>query len=266
MVICYFAGASSWFEVRRADGGVQRSRLVNPGANSVSGVSLLTHWAGGSAGPCKVTAFADVDGLNEAGIQIIHGFAKALWGTDDHNRTYHVCAGNSLSIGYQPVLSSINHAWDTEVTRGGSGVQTPTLTADIANHVDQYDSHPHGKNVIILWEAGNHIALGGATAQQAYDAYVAYVAAARGAGWTSPKYIVVTTIGPRVDLNEVTRGAFNTLLRAGWAGMGADALTDFAENPALNPPAAGDGIHYSVPQYGIIAAAFKATVDGLAFP
>jgi hypothetical protein len=79
---------------------------------------------------------------------------------------------------------------------------------------------------------------------------VAYRDAAVVAGWTGE--IATCTIGPRSDLSEVARAAYNAAARAGWAAAGFSRLVDFGDDPALAVPAA-DGIHYDSAQYALLA-------------
>jgi lysophospholipase L1-like esterase len=121
-----------------------------------------------------------------------------------------------------------------------------------------------GRNVIAFHAGDNDIARN-ATADAAYAAFTAYVAAAHAQGWK----VVVSTEMLRPDfppVKEQQLAAYNALLRRN--GAGADAVVDFDQDQRIadfafrTDPAvfSGDKIHPSEGGYAILAAMLAPAV------
>ena len=111
---------------------------------------------------------------------------------------------------------------------------------------------------VIFFHAGDNDITQGSNARQAYDALTAYVARARGQGWS----VVVSTELQRFDLPEAMRAeltAFNALVLANAAG--ADGVADFGGDATMGGVAnrrdptyyTMDGVHPADAGYAILA-------------
>jgi lysophospholipase L1-like esterase len=125
-----------------------------------------------------------------------------------------------------------------------------------------------GRNVIAFHAGDNDIARN-SSAEQAYAAFTAYVAAAHAQGWA----VVVSTEMRRPDFpqpKEAQLEAYNALLRRNEAG--ADAVVDFDRDPRIadfvyrTDPAifAPDRIHPSEAGYAILSDMLAPAVRRLA--
>lgn len=144
--------------------------------------------------------------------------------------------GNSLTSGFgllnpadpypAQVLASLGATW-RGVNVGFPSQQTPELITQAATRVDRFYNPSRTKNVVVVWEATNHIQIGGATAQQAHDSLQTYVQARQAVGWK----VVVLNVLPRASDNDTTRASVNTLINANT--MGYNALSNVAANSSI---------------------------------
>ncbi|RYF78452.1 MAG: hypothetical protein EOO39_01425 [Cytophagaceae bacterium] len=134
-----------------------------------------------------------------------------------------------------------------------SGRQTPTMIANSTQVDALFDASIYDRQVIVSGEITNHIADGGATAQQAIDSYVSYCKSRRVKGFL----VVATTVLPRISFFgsgisasefESRRQVVNTYIRANYLQF-ADVLADIASLTSLTYP---DGTHTNDAGYVII--------------
>lgn len=182
-----------------------------------------------------------------------------------------VAHGNSLTYG-TGASDRLVYSWPAQIVdliadyavfnEGIAGETTPNLTAAISTAVIPHLADPSvATNVLVIYEGGNDMQVGGSTPAEAWANIVAYISAARSAGWVG--YIGTCTIGPRSNLAQASIDSFNALVRANWASAGFDFLSDFGDDPALATPIA-DGVHYNDAQYTVVARYFADSINALA--
>lgn len=180
------------------------------------------------------------------------------------------CVGNSLTQGNNPgtpyttQLDALLPAQYvvTNRSRGGWPTQNAPLSPDAFTNL-QYiyltDALPDisltaDRNILILWEARNHMGLGG-TARQAADGIWTYTARARRSGWELWVCNVIDT-NP-IGFSDAARSECNGYLAAEWAANGASKHIDLASLlPNRNNSALfhDDFVHLKTAGYGVVAA------------
>jgi len=125
-----------------------------------------------------------------------------------------------------------------------SGRQTPTMIANSGQVDALFNPATYDRQIIVAGEITNHIADGGATAQQAIDSYVAYCKARRAKGFL----VIATTVLPRTTFFgsgisasefESRRATVNSYLKLHYLEF-ADMLADLTTISGLTFP---DGTH-----------------------
>ena len=154
--------------------------------------------------------------------------------------------------------ASWNYAWP-------SGDPIISLEDDAAAEIDA--NITSGKrNILFLFAGSNGIAINSNSAAVEYAAFESYLADRLAAGWQIGNIYVLTML-ERSGVSEVTRGAYNDLLRAGVTTYGY-TLVDLDLDARLVAPdvsVIGDGVHPTELGHRIIAQnvydAFFETLD-----
>jgi lysophospholipase L1-like esterase len=163
----------------------------------------------------------------------------SYWSKQFDTRPFIMFDGNSMTSNGPPfafdpaaayptkVAASLGSAWQV-VNESGSGQTTPQMTAAAPTSIDYLTGHVTRRNVLVAWEMGNHIELGGANAADAYAAMVTYCT-----GRTAADYdVIVMSETPRNNGFNATILAANALLRADFTVATAQANV-FLPNPGV---------------------------------
>jgi lysophospholipase L1-like esterase len=178
------------------------------------------------------------------------GFGHVGGGTPDTDcePTFIVFVGNSLTAGIG--ASSLEHFYPTQamneigcawefVNLGISGQTTPEMEARAAVSVDPL-IRPGVRNILVVWEGSNHMALAGgfASPEDAYLHLKQYCLARRAAGWK----VIILTVLPRSGLGvfsadwfEERRGLLNGLIGANWQSF-ADGFANVGNEITIGQP------------------------------
>lgn len=206
----------------------------------------------------------------------IYNVAKIL--TPPKTNDLIVFDGNSLTYGYP--LTGIDsyphkliHAMTTRpewVNFSLAGQTTTEMAADFDAQVAPMFSTSRSSQILVAWEIGNDIVVGGVDPTVAHTNFKNYCLHARSSLPPNTK-IVVINLTPRTTagFNEA-RATVNSLMAAQWATY-ADALVDVAANEFIGPDGAEDNttyynadkIHLTAAGYQIVADLVAATLAAL---
>ena len=232
--------------------------------------------------------------LNEAGSNDANTWRILDLSVDDlpqSSKHRIICDGNSLTFGatsttvtgallatgsgmtggdYPSQLYTFLGGSNFEIyNKGVSGQTTDQMISDVTTDIDILYSTNAASNIVIMWEATNHLYFE-ATAQQAIDSYKSYCLGRKAKGFK----VGVLSCLPRSNTGtpsdfESKRLQFNTLLRQQWKNF-ADILIDVGADIRIGLPMTensslygGDFVHMSNSGYAIIAEKVAGAIQTL---
>jgi lysophospholipase L1-like esterase len=230
---------------------------------SMAGIFFGT-FSGGGGKPIRiyesVVYSEDIGGSN---ITILENYLRTNAGSSgDPTRTV-VTWGDSMSMGvgsaecrpwHDRVSSRPNSMWYTFNCDGGAFF-LPVITASDIN------TYLGGSNekVVVIWMGTNDIITHGRTGVQLEADFATACTTLNGAGWK----VIVCTL-QHFATNNTQRAAFNTLLKANYAGY-ADAIVKLDEAPELDNAAdaayyTSDGVHLTDAGHAAAAALIQTAM------
>ena len=169
-----------------------------------------------------------------------------------------VGVGDSLTYGANgsnggtpqaPRMAAISDAIGPTSVVSNTGVPGQTITQMISQYSSQINAlWQAGKTNILLLQGGHNDYGGGATVSQVISRLTTFIATAKAAhSWQ----VVLTTEPPAANgsygvlFDSQKRGAANSIIRATWAAMGANAVSDVAADSLIGM----DGQEYNATYY-----------------
>lgn len=267
-------GASSQMYVDHMDTAVYGG--VTPGVNGVSAISVGNDYVGSTPSGGKVVETIVYTGSHTtaqrnrikayAYRRLSAALACAQVVCDGNSLTYGYGLAVPATQGYPAQLQTLLGATTYVRNFGVSAIQTDAMVTNYPTRIAPFLDTRRAKNILVVWEGGNHIKLGGVSAATAWASLVSYMQLARASGWE----IVLCNVGARGDIagaTETERDALNVLIAAGWATY-ADAFVDIDADVNLSNPAdltyfQADTIHYTQAGQAVVAGLIDTAVSSL---
>ena len=170
-----------------------------------------------------------------------------------------ICDGNSLTAqGYPLILNGLLASTSSVIQYGVGGQTTTQMASDVSAQIDVLYKTGR-KNILIAWEVGNDIFVGG-TAYDAYIRYANYCNARRAIGW----HVIAVTCPPRTNVNDDTLQVANSYLLANYTSF-ADEILDTRSDSRLATITAtywdADNVHLNATGYTVLANLLKTKIE-----
>lgn len=145
---------------------------------------------------------------------------------------------------------------------GAGGLQLSVMYQRAYSVQNPYFARNAGMNIAVVWGGTNDFVLGASTAT-VYSYLYQFGRHLRQLGWK----VIVLTMLPRNDLNNVYMTDYDALIRANWPEF-ADSLADVQANVNLQNPVdgfyfLGDGVHLTNNGYLIVAGIVQTSISNV---